>query len=130
MKPNIKPILARIIASGGRCAFIIRKKYYNKYGLKLGQEIEVRIDNKYKVIFPAKIVQVGTNAGIYFPPRFMRRYKIQPTEEAIKIRLDIADLKQFNIHRKKSANPGIKPRLEIKQTSQKGCDPNELQLSA
>ncbi len=144
MKPKIKTILTRIITSADKPAFIIRKYYCYKYGLKLGQEIEVMMGKNYKISFPVRIVQVGTgNAGVYFPEVIKRRHNIKPSKKEIKIKLDLTDPQEYSpivqkkinsytkpkdnpIH-KKRANHGIKPRMEIhKQIAKNEGDLNEL----
>jgi len=78
----------------------------------------------YKLNFLANIVQVGTNAGVYIPPKVVRRYKIQASKKEIKIKLDLTDPKQINIYKKRAArhNPA-----EISKPVKVG-DPNETKL--
>ncbi len=122
MKSNIRTILTRIIVSADKKAFIIRKKYYNEYELKLGQEIEVWMGYDYKLNFLAKIVQVGTNAGIYIPYLFVRRNQIKASKKEIKIKLDLTDPKEINIHKKRAArnNPAENNQQIVKNEG----DPN------
>lgn len=122
MKSNIRTILTRIIVSADKKAFIIRKKYYNEYELKLGQEIEVWMGYDYKLNFLAKIVQVGTNAGIYIPYLFVRRNQIKASKKEIKIKLDLTDPKEINIHKKRAARNN--PAENIQQIVKNEGDPN------
>ena len=95
-KRNIRPVIARIIKTDqGRFGFTIKKRYFEEYGLKKGQEIEAILPGDVPP-FLTIITGVGRNSdGVKFSCKFSRRYGVKPTKEEIKILLNLTDPKQF-----------------------------------